>query len=149
MRFSLAVLVAVLALNAISCAHQRHAQYNEPFVSFTQLLARPELYHGKDVCVEGFLHFRYEDVALYFSREHANYGQNRSAFWLSFDMKRLPPELLLQDFDGRYVSVSGKFDMNLHYSRPPSRISTASNHSQTMRPNASRRTVHRQRSVVP
>lgn len=89
-------------------------------VSLVQLLATPERYNGKTVQVTGYLHLQFEDTALYFSKEDAQYGSN--ALWVGFanDVKletdgnpSRRKRLKLSSFDCRHVLVQGVFDSSV------------------------------------
>lgn len=89
-------------------------------VSLVQLLATPERYNGKQVLVTGYLHLQFEDTALYFSKEDAQYGSN--ALWVGFanDVKletvgnpSQRKRLKLSSFDSRHVMVQGVFDSSM------------------------------------
>lgn len=53
-------------------------------VSMVELLSNPERYHGKRVLVQGYLHVGFEDSALYFSKEQADYGLTKDALWVNY-----------------------------------------------------------------
>jgi len=55
------------------------------YVSFVQLLAHPERFHGKQIQVIGYISVREEDNALYLSNELADHGASQDAFWLEIN----------------------------------------------------------------
>lgn len=71
-------------------------------VSFVQLLAHPERFHGKQVQVIGYMSLREEDKALYLSGELADHGASEDAFWLDISGE---PEI-----DTGWVLVRGRFN---------------------------------------
>lgn len=116
-------LLAVLSLIGLSVSagntHRSEPGESATHISFVSLLSNPERHDGKLVRVEGFLHFRVGDHALYFSEDAATHGIIASAFWLKTSpetrvashRKRDPS---LNRLDRRYVSVTGVFDMTVH-----------------------------------
>lgn len=80
---------------------------NEDFnASIVQILAHRDRYHGKKVRIEGFLHVRFEDTAIYLSKEWADRVVGSNGFWIQFD-KQAFPDQKAQQFDGKYVSIEG------------------------------------------
>jgi hypothetical protein len=80
--------------------------------SLVQILANRDKYDGKVVQVEGFLHVRFEDKAIYLSKESADYGMTRNGFWVTFDKKAVPyeGEVGPKQFDKKYVLIEGRFN---------------------------------------
>jgi hypothetical protein len=80
--------------------------------SMVMLLAHLDRYHGRHIRTEGFLHVRFEDTAIYLSREDAEYLIGRNGFWVAFDRKTVPFEggIGPKQFDNKYVLVEGTFD---------------------------------------
>ena len=76
-----------------------------------QLIADPEDFDGERVRVEGFLHVKFEDNALYLHREDADHLVGRNAAWISFDGKVGGDP---SAFDRRYVLVEGVFRADEH-----------------------------------
>jgi hypothetical protein len=72
------------------------------YVSFVQLLAHPERFHGKQIQVIGYMSLREEDHALYLSNELADHGASQDAFWL--DVTGEP------DVETGWVVVRGRFN---------------------------------------
>lgn len=48
------------------------------------IIANPELYDGKNVQVCGVLHLNYEDIALYLTKEDADYIRSENALCVAF-----------------------------------------------------------------
>lgn len=90
-----------------------------PQVSVLHLVAKPEQYNGKRVKLFGYLHVRFEDSALYLSKDDADYLTGANAIWVSYDsaVKLESIEGNVSDlhyFDGRYVMLEGFFNMKEH-----------------------------------
>jgi hypothetical protein len=91
--------------------------YLAPQVSVIHLVSRPEQYDGKRVKLFGYLHVRFEDSALYLSKDDADYLTGANAIWVSgYDpaAKLEPIDGVVKDlryFDGRYVMLEGFFKM--------------------------------------
>lgn len=84
----------------------------------------PEKYDGKNVWVEGYLHNKFEDHALYLSKEDADRLVAYNAVWVEFSEKpAMDPvtkegsttEDNLRYFDCRYVHVEGVFRKKEEY----------------------------------
>jgi len=125
-------LVAILLFGAVltSCRHAvelapEHAEWSrgigEPFcltmegspevcnVSFIQLLAHPDLFHGKVVVVQGYMNLEFEGNGLYLNRDMFIYGQTFDSFWIDVEgMKIKPP------FRRGYVAIRGRFNGEKH-----------------------------------
>jgi hypothetical protein len=90
-------------------------------VSIYHLIANPEKYHNRLVTVEGFLHVKPEDSAIYASKDDADYLIGMNALWVQYSSEELKIETSkpslklspasLEYFDGRYVAIQGVFDM--------------------------------------
>jgi hypothetical protein len=74
---ALTVILVILS-GSLLCAEQPQS------VSLIQLIATPEKYNGKFVRVEGYLHYKFEDSALYFTKDHADRLDGRNALWVSY-----------------------------------------------------------------
>ncbi len=94
----------------------------DPEVSIVHLVANPEKYDGKRVKVFGYLHVRFEDSALYLTKDDADHLIGANAVWVSYDpaakLGRLDGKEIetrdvgdLRCFDGRYVMLDGIFSM--------------------------------------
>jgi len=88
-------------------------------VSFYKLLANPGEYNGKKICLEGILHYRFEDSGIYPSQEYSNYLITESAFGIDYiknpnveDSKG--HQISLNDLNNKYVRISGVFNNNKH-----------------------------------
>ncbi len=97
---------------------------SEPYLlhppSLVSVLANPEKYDGKRITVTGFLHFQFEDSGLYLSKEAADYLITENSIWVRYSTdakldwrcgEKFPATLGLSYFDGRYVTLSGTFNM--------------------------------------
>ena len=86
-------------------------------ISLIQLIANPEAYNGKTVRVSGYFHRKFEDSALYLSKEAADYLEARNAIWVNFakniDVKTdiIPHDSRrrIADLDCQYVGLVGTF----------------------------------------
>ncbi len=85
-------------------------------VSVINLIATPEKYNNKYIQVEGYVHIKFEDMALYLSKESADYLNGQNAIWLDFnkDFLKIEPQNYtnLWNFDCKYVLIEGVFDKN-------------------------------------
>ena len=80
-------------------------------VSLVELIARPEVYHGRAVRVIGFVNFEFEGNGLYLSREDWERSIARNGLWIE------PPRSIQSDsgpaptpLNRRYVIVEGTFN---------------------------------------
>jgi len=115
--FSSAMLCnyTVVAQNrqAIDSIKNRLADFET--VSMMQLIATPNLYNGKRVQVSGFIHIKFEDRAIYYSKEQADYLTVGNSIWLDFSgsisAEPLYPKKYrdINYFDGKYVVIRGRF----------------------------------------
>jgi hypothetical protein len=88
-------------------------------VTLVHLIASPERYDGQIVLASGYLHYRFEDSALYLSKEDADYLEAANAVWVTYAAScqvRLLPELeprpcreAVGEADGQYVMLKGRF----------------------------------------
>lgn len=92
-------------------------------VSFMELVSNPEKYHNKKVSVSGFMHVKFEDCALYSSKEYADFVMMENALWLCFSkdvkieagrVRGKPVVAKIQDLDCVYVCARGTFDSKQH-----------------------------------
>src|SRR5262245_37970159 len=51
-------------------------------VSIVELISRPELFHGKNVRVIGYVRLEFEGNAIYLSKESYDAGISRNGLWL-------------------------------------------------------------------
>lgn len=103
-------IIAVLLLSGC-CVRESHADEVKPRpvnVSLVSLIAAPEKYADKLVRVTGFLHVRYEDYALFLTREDANYQNSLNAAKLRFSttLCKTNPRVELKECDGHYVDIT-------------------------------------------
>jgi hypothetical protein len=100
----------------LAAKHLEPGGHGPSKVSVIRLIANPDLYHGKPVRIDGFLHVRREGTGLYLSRDDANhliksnglaisFGNDRSAW----DSQGLSPER----FNRKFVMIEGVFDKGL------------------------------------
>src|SRR5258708_4551063 len=86
-----------------------------------RILASPEKYHKRSVSVRGYLHVKFEDQAVYFSKDDADHLNSENALWieLSKDCKLESWRSHIRNsenspepkyFDGRSVTINGDFD---------------------------------------
>ena len=120
-------LTILFSLQTISVLSQQEKRVEFVYapVSPIHLIANPEKYDGKRVRLRGFLHYQFEDSALYLSKDDADYLNSANAIWIRYD-KTVKLEILVcknikeitkptaddfKYFDGRYVTVEGIFNM--------------------------------------
>jgi hypothetical protein len=92
-------------------------------VSLVQLLASPETYHGRFVRVEGFLHNKFENSALYLSKQDGDFLIGKNALWVTYsdDVQMQPrgdadeknEDRGLSYFDRKFVLLEGRFDKDV------------------------------------
>jgi hypothetical protein len=92
--------------------------------SMISVIASPERFHGQIISIAGYLHRRFEDSGLYFSKADADYLAAENALWVVFadkvhqfalskaGVQAVPPHL--DYFDSRYVGLAGTFDKDAH-----------------------------------
>jgi hypothetical protein len=90
-------------------------------VPLVRLLANPEAYDGQRVAVSGFLHAKFEDSALYLTKDDADY-LTENAIWVSYSSTCTFVPLSTSgkesgrateaNLDGRYVELIGVFNAN-------------------------------------
>jgi hypothetical protein len=87
-------------------------------VSIFRLLANPESFSGKFIRVEGFLHIKHEDQALYANIESADHLMTQNAFWIKIDQENIRFQPLqknlkfisLHHFNEKFVLIEAVFD---------------------------------------
>src|SRR5262249_37142216 len=88
-------------------------------VSPYQLISNPEKYQDRTVVIEGFLHVKDEDSAIYVTKDDADYLNTTNALWVSYaeqlrleriGSKGRQAKADLKSFDGKYVLIKGVFD---------------------------------------
>jgi len=100
-------------LNYITCNAQRQVPVpNAPYpVSIVKLLANPDFYHGKKVHIRGYLHYKFENSAIYFTKEHADRLMGYDAIWVRYKPGLSDSlKINLKTFDEKYVSIMGIFN---------------------------------------
>jgi hypothetical protein len=105
------ILVFALATCASAFAADR--------VSIVQLIATPDLFHGKKVVVTGYLTIGFEDNVLYLSQEDARVGNFKNGVWVGYAKEVSSRADLaeydeyyrrLKPYDKSYVSIEATFD---------------------------------------
>jgi hypothetical protein len=104
-----------LVLALTSCA----AAFAADRVSIIQLIATPDLFHGKKVVVTGYLTIGFEDNVLYLGEEDARVGNFKNGLWVGY-AKDLSSREDLAEYDDyyrrlkpyakSYVSIEATFD---------------------------------------
>ena len=90
-------------------------------VSVIHILANPDKYHNEEVIVTGYLHYKFEDYAIYLSKEHADYLLNEYALSIrlgdSLTIEKLSdckyvqiPKENIKQLNCKYVSIKGTFN---------------------------------------
>ena len=77
------------------------------FLSMIDLIANPELFDGKKVMVQGYVHFEFEGNAIYLHKEDFLYGISRNSLWLSLSASKGANEF--SDCQDSYALVRGTF----------------------------------------
>lgn len=101
-------LLAVLLAGCATC--QKAAQWPDSpvMISIARLLCAPELYHGRDVVVTGYLWLEPDSGSyLCLHREDAEQTLCSNAVLLD---PPIPQDQMKTEFYGRYVTVVGTFD---------------------------------------
>jgi hypothetical protein len=110
----------MLLLFASLAAQKNVPAEPSPAQSFVSVLANPEKYDGKQISLTGFLHVQFEDSALYLSKDDADYLNLMNAVWITYSKsprrewrcpQNEPVGLSIDYFNGKYVTVSGTFNM--------------------------------------
>ncbi len=106
------------------------------YVSIIDLISNPDKYHNQIVHVVGFLHNKFEDSAIYFSKEDADYLFVHNAIWINYSdsiemidhtsPKAKPNKTAY--FDCQYVALRGVFNKNSngHFGMFPGTIENVS-----------------------
>ncbi|MCO6455636.1 MAG: hypothetical protein J5I93_10110 [Pirellulaceae bacterium] len=109
----LAFTASDISRNAAHAQEKLQAYPNEDFqASIVQLLAHRDRYHGKKIQIKGFLHVRFEDSAIYLSKDDGEHGITTNGFWVSFEKANVPFEGAVGpgEFDRKYVVIEGTFN---------------------------------------
>lgn len=92
-------------LDSLRCGELGRANHCALYqVSLYELLARPDVYHGKRVRVLGFVHFEFEGDALYPHREDYERGLPTNGVRIT------RPPGIADSLSDRYAIVEGTFD---------------------------------------
>jgi len=81
------------------------------FLSMIDLIANPELFDGKKVVVQGYVHFEFEGNAIYLHKEDFLYGIDHNALWLSLSSSKRANEF--SECQDSYALVRGTFKAGL------------------------------------
>jgi hypothetical protein len=73
--------------------------------SIIQLLARPEVYNGKQVRLKGYIHLAFEGNGIYLHREDQQRSLYSNGLWVEFK----PGAKITPECQDRYVLVVGTF----------------------------------------
>jgi hypothetical protein len=116
------LLSALLFIAApfLSTAIAQQAGYNKlqagrplgESTSVIRILANPDAFHGKRVRIEGFLHFEFEDSAIYLHQVDSDHMLSQNAIWIN-----LPNDLsreLADKLNNHYVHCEGQFSAKDH-----------------------------------
>jgi hypothetical protein len=76
------------------------------FLSMIDLIANPELFDGKKVMVQGYVHFEFEGDAIYFHKDDFLHGISRNALWLMVSTARAKE---LKDCQDSYALIRATF----------------------------------------
>ena len=75
------------------------------FPPFIRVIARPELYHQKQIQLVGYMNLEFEGNALYTSEEQYRHMQTADAIWIDVEGMKLKPP-----FARGWVIIQGKFN---------------------------------------
>lgn len=76
-------------------------------VSLYELIARPEVFHGRRVRVIGFAHFEFEGDGLYVHREDWERSISMNGLWIH------PPSTGADSLNNHYLLVEGRFNAKM------------------------------------
>lgn len=76
-------------------------------VSLIQLIANPEQFNGKDVCVIGFLHLEFEGDAVYSHRDDYEYSILKNSVSINLSESQIHS---WRKLSGGYVIIQGRFN---------------------------------------
>gem|GEM_PF-2677029 len=110
--FRLSVLLIFFSSSLIIYAQRKVPVPNAPYhVSIIKLLANPDFYHGKKVTIMGYFHYKFEDSALYFTKDHADRLMSFDAIWIRYKPGLSDSlKINLNDLDEKYVGIMGIFN---------------------------------------
>lgn len=108
------LLLLLLVLTQIGAAPAPASTPVERPVSapLVALLANPERFDGKLVAVEGFLNLEYEGDAIYQSRSDFDSMLLGNSIWV--DGPKFEEPAARRALSGHYVSLTGRFDADMH-----------------------------------
>ena len=78
-------------------------------VSFFQVLGNPDFYDGRKIMIKGYLHTKFEDIALYFSKDCADRLMDENAVWVHWKVDSNNVIMVKDVGDGEWVSLTGIF----------------------------------------
>jgi len=103
----IALVIMALAALGLSCsvifANESRSEIID--CSLVALLADPQRYNGKLVRTSGFAIVRFEESAIYLSRDDAEHTITENAVWIGSPAKGVP----FTSLHGRYIMVEGQF----------------------------------------
>lgn len=121
LRTSSALLAMLLVFSIIFCFVQNcYSQFSATspqLVSLTALVGDPSRYSGKKVRVAGWLHYSFEDNALYLTQCDSDFNITCNAVWVGFTSTvKCEPQSQqgLKYFHCKPVWVVGTFDPSRH-----------------------------------
>lgn len=108
------LLILLLAITQISAEPAPAVAPDERAVRvpLVALLADPERFDGRFVTVDGFLNLEYEGDAIYQSRSDFDEMLFGNAIWV--DGPKFEEPLARRALSGRYVSLTGRFNADMH-----------------------------------
>ena len=84
-------------------------------VSFMQLIAESDKFHGKLVRVIGVSRIEFEGDSIWFMKEHYIHGIHQNSLWIEPDYNALGvTRQQLEQLNGKYVLIEGIFNKNNH-----------------------------------
>lgn len=114
------VIGLLIVISACASSIAQKGEYNTipkggPFgesVSIIQILANPERYEGKHVRIIGYLHFEFEEEAIFLNKEDSDQMIDANAIWIHLP-DDLSPELAAK-LNKHYVHCEGVFSAKSH-----------------------------------
>ncbi len=85
--------------------------------AFVDILAHPQRYDKRGVCIEGYLKMEFEDTALYMTKDHAEHLLFSYAIWVDWmgdeeDQLSVEADFPLEEhYANKYVCVWGRYDI--------------------------------------
>ena len=99
-------LVSFFQINAF-CEEAYNAEETCEFISIVQLIANPDAFNGKKVCVIGYAIIEFEGNAIFLSEESAEHGVFKNSLSLSVNTEKY------EKFSEKYCIIEGIFDSAL------------------------------------